>query len=164
MPSKRPPGGRGSIPDWRQEMKADIGEDPGRFLDRDLLTRPGQDADVSPGAALVRARIRGIDRLERIAAWRKVEHRLDRGPRKGVLDLLDEREEAVREEGERDLPGLTPRQRRQAAAAVAPDDPPEPTWTDREGGTRTSTRSRPRTFGGPDDAGDADAGAEEGTA
>lgn len=157
MPSKRPPGGRGSIPDWRQEMKADIGEDPGRFLDRDLLTRLGQDADVSPGAALVRARIRGIDRLERIAAWRKAEHRLDRGPRKGVLDLLDEREETLREQGERDRPDLTPRQRRQAAAAVAPDDPADPVWVDRENGTRASTRSRPRSFGGPDDA-------EEGTA
>lgn len=73
-----------------------IGEDPGRYLDRDL----------EGARELIEARIRGIDFLETARAWIAVERNLGRdpegGPRPEVLELLQEREAYLEEHGDRD--------------------------------------------------------------
>jgi hypothetical protein len=95
-----------------------IGEDPARWLDRDLLKRTCvrqqadqtasrqqvrliEDTDTSTPAKLLRARIRGIDKLSVLARWYEVENQLDRGPRDQVIALLDERKRDLKELGER---------------------------------------------------------------
>lgn len=61
-------------------LKERIGEDPARYLDVDSID------DLQ----LARARIRGIDFLATLRAWRAVERQL--GPWPKVLEWLDERE------------------------------------------------------------------------
>lgn len=67
----------------------DLGEDPARWLDRDVLS----DQDR---AEMIKALIRGMDTLERVRAWKAVERALGRGPadgpREGVMRLLEQRE------------------------------------------------------------------------
>ena len=74
----------------------EIGEDPARFLDRELVGV----GDSAP-AMLVKARIRGIRKLSTIRAWKAVERALGRGPddgpREGVMRLLRQREEFIEE-------------------------------------------------------------------
>jgi hypothetical protein len=79
------------------ELKADIGEDPARFLDRPFFSNG---AGSSP-LLLARARIRGIDSLATLRAWIAVERNLDRGPRDRIIDLLEERQATLEEIGER---------------------------------------------------------------
>ncbi|MFB6071120.1 MAG: hypothetical protein ABEJ76_08865 [Halanaeroarchaeum sp.] len=81
-----------------------IGEDPARYLDRDLLTPASDDVQDD----LFAARLSGIDRLEVIEAWIEVETRLQRGPRQHVLARLNQRKRYLEEHGERDLPGRSP--------------------------------------------------------
>lgn len=168
MPTKGSPASSDKVPEWRQRLKADLGEDPGRFLDRRLTSRPAcwtliddeeyggrsmerqVDTDVSTSGQLVIARIRGIDHLDRVRVWIAVERRLDRGPRDPIIELLEEREAELEAEGERELPGLTPAQRRQAAAAIATES--NAVFVDREGGTRNATFVRERQFDWSDDA------------
>ena len=80
-------------------LRERLGEDPARFLDRDLVG----DRDAQ---RMVRERIAGIDSLEVLSAWRAVERNLadhyDREPRQGVLDALDERGTWLDEHGDRD--------------------------------------------------------------
>lgn len=76
-----------------------LGEDPAKFLDRDLVgDRNAQ--------RMVRDRIAGIDSLEVVSAWQAVERHLadhyDREPRKGVVDALAERGQWLEEHGDRD--------------------------------------------------------------
>lgn len=75
------------------QLKDDVGEDPARFLDHDLVS--------SEWSAIVEFRIRGIDRLPVLRAWLAIERRLDRGPRDYVIDLLEERERFLQEHGDR---------------------------------------------------------------
>lgn len=100
------------------ERQDEIGEDPARWLDHDLLARSAvrqqvdsdsqfdqvslvEDTGVSTFGQLLRARIRGIDKLTVIRHWLEVEHDLDRGPRDTVVDLLQERADELKEIGER---------------------------------------------------------------
>jgi hypothetical protein len=88
-----------------------IGEDPARWLDRDLVGGdPGGGMDPRAWLAV---RVDGIDELAVVRAWQAVERRLakrdGREPRQAVLDLLDDREAALREQGERwDRPETDP--------------------------------------------------------
>ena len=105
-------------------LREDIGEDPARWLDRDLVTpecrkvqvsrdrsrspadvRLVPDRAVSSGEAFVRARIRGIDRIAVCRAWRAVERALGRGPdggpRERIIALLEQRERELEDIGER---------------------------------------------------------------
>lgn len=163
MPSEGSPASTSTVPEWRRRLRDDLGEDPGRFLDRDLLSRPAAyhrvaddhggvrmearpDTACSTAAALVEARIQGIDRRDRLSAWKAVERRLDRGPRKPVIELLEQRERELEELGERP-DRLDDQERRD----------PEPTesvveWPERDGGERSAMFSSDRVFGGPTEA------------
>jgi len=81
------------------KLQQRLGEDPAKFLDRDLVgDRNAQ--------RMVRDRISGIDSLEVLSVWRAVERKLathhDREPRQGVIDALDERGLWLEEHGDRD--------------------------------------------------------------
>ena len=108
----------GETPNWQAAMKADIGENPVHFLDRPLRV----DDSLPP---MIRDRIKGIDRLEVLRAYRAVERKLQRGEdiqtlpddvdpddldfykhdiepgRQPVLDALDDREQYLETYGER---------------------------------------------------------------
>lgn len=104
-----------------------IGEHPARYLDRKLMTG-AESGDAEPGE-FVRARIRGIDRLDVIGAWIGVERRLDRGPRPVVIRLLQERAQELEEIGERpDRLPFGPRKQREPtgedATWIGPDGEP----------------------------------------
>lgn len=123
MPSTTQAGSSDDRPDWRRRLEERIGEDPARWLDQDLLEPRMQriqrreredtydevtlvvDHDVAPPGEQVRALIQGMDRIERVEAWRAAERRLGRGedggPRSFVIDLLDERRAQLEEIGER---------------------------------------------------------------
>lgn len=73
-------GGRQRDRERFPRLKERIGEDPARYLDVDSID------DLQ----LARARIRGIDFLATLRAWRAVERQL--GPWPKVLEWLDERE------------------------------------------------------------------------
>ena len=75
-------------------VKADIGEDPARFLDYDLAENDGMRATAL-------ARIRGIDRIATVRAWIGVERALDRPTRERIIEALQEREAILGEIGER---------------------------------------------------------------
>lgn len=93
---------QGAVTDDRRErfpsLRDDLGEDPARFLDRPLF---GSNPQTSGEGVFIRARIRGIDEIAVLRAWRAIERRLERGPREKVLGLLDERESELDEIGER---------------------------------------------------------------
>lgn len=95
MPSKHRAADRETFPRLQEEL----GEDPARFLDQPLFD--GGDHTSSPGA-MMRARIRGIDHLATLRAWKAVERNLDRGPRDRVMELLEDREEYLQQHGDRD--------------------------------------------------------------
>jgi len=147
MPSEHSPAageGRQRFP----RLLEDIGEDPARFLDRDLFEhgqvrleerdvvawdesnqRVARDSDVSAPGRMLRDRIQGIDHLEVARAWRAVERALDRTPEGGrdvIIDALETRIAELEADGERDLPGLSPEEQRAQAAeafeAVAPKE------------------------------------------
>jgi len=138
----------------------EIGENPARWLDRDLIT-PGAvrqdieraadrsiqdvrlipDQNVSSGITFVESRIRGIDTIEAVRAWKAVERALGRGPdggpRDAVIELLDEREAELEEIGERPDrlehgPRLPPAWTTVESSA---------TWTDTEDGSRPTAAS-----------------------
>ena len=133
MPSERQPADRSDRPDRSEKydidaMIANIGEDPGRWLDRDLFghglrrledrepdfekgdQRLVRDSDVSAPGQMIRDRISGIDKTAVARAWIAVERRLPRTPDGGrdvVIGLLEDRIEELEEHGERNLPGLS---------------------------------------------------------
>ena len=105
---------RARYPDRADE----IGEDPARWLDKDLTARSMQrqqadetpsrqamrlveDTDTTTAGKIVRDRISGIDSLIVIKHWLEVESDLDRGPRDGVITLLQERADELKQIGER---------------------------------------------------------------
>ncbi|MFY4814577.1 hypothetical protein ACOJIV_18045 [Haloarcula sp. AONF1] len=100
------------------EIKAEIGEDPARWLDQNLLERTVvrqevdptsefgemrlvEDTDVSTPGQLVLSRIRGIDSLLVIRYWLEAEHDLERGPRDTIVDALQARADTLKRIGER---------------------------------------------------------------
>jgi len=126
MPSESQPAGSGAREQFPR-LRADLGEDPARWLDRDLfshgITRleardaPAyneasqhvvRDADVSAPGELIRDRISGIDKIAVARAWKAIERRLERTPEGGrdvVIGYLDDRIDELEADGERELPG-----------------------------------------------------------
>lgn len=102
-------------------LAEDIGEDPARYLDVDRID------DLE----LARARIRGVDFLATLRAWRAVERNLSERDvvsehhRQRVMEWLDEREAELEEIGERDDRLSETIERREAGDGdVEPDDGP----------------------------------------
>lgn len=96
---------RGGAPRDRERfpiLEEQIGEDPARFLDCDLLDEDDDRLE------LVAARIRGIRFTKVIRAWIAVERNLGRGhddrPRDLVIDLLEQREAAIEDSKWGDVP------------------------------------------------------------
>jgi hypothetical protein len=85
------------LPDWRRAIAADIGADPGRWLDRELVESGPRHTDQTLKRA-VHARIKGMRSLAVVEAWREVEHRIDRGPRDEILEWLDVKAAALEEQ------------------------------------------------------------------
>lgn len=86
-------------------IKADLGYNPARFLNHDLL-ETGDGGTTESNQMLVRAVIRGLGSVAAVRAWTVVERNLahqvdDREPRQPVLDWLAEREAEL--EGQGDL-------------------------------------------------------------
>jgi hypothetical protein len=84
---------RETFPDIADE----IGEDPARFLDNPLVV-PGESSPM----LLAKARIRGIADTDTIEAWIDVETSLDRGPRKKVIAMLNQRRAHLRDQADVD--------------------------------------------------------------
>jgi len=118
MPSEAQGGSTSSDRAEYPDRKQEIGEDPARWLDQDLLERTVvrqevdptsefgemrlvEDTDVSTPGQMILGRIRGIDSLLIIRHWMEVEHDLDRGPRDTIVDALQERADELKEIGER---------------------------------------------------------------
>jgi len=93
MPSESQPGSTVDREEFSR-LRSDIGEDPTRFLDHELVT----DQNLRE---LALARIRGIDEIATCRAWIAVERRLDRGSREVIIERLQERIETLEEIGER---------------------------------------------------------------
>jgi len=93
VPSESRPGSSVDREEYPR-LRSDIGEDPARFLDHELVT----DEDMR---RLVFARIRGIDTIATCRAWVAVERNLDRGPREKVIETLERRLDTLEQIGER---------------------------------------------------------------
>ncbi|MYL15686.1 hypothetical protein [Halorubrum distributum] len=105
------------VPNLNAEESARLGENPARFLVEEI------DIDTGAGTSgeLIVARIRGIATRELVNYWEGVERwlarREDREPRDDVLEALQERREELEEQGDGlAQAGLTPAERREAAA------------------------------------------------
>jgi len=109
------------VPAWRQAIAEETGEDPGRWLDRDLVEHGPNHTDRTMQRS-VHARIKGIRSRAVIDAWQTVEVRLARGPRQQVMAWLNQRDQQLKDREE-------PAQRvdRPPAAPAEPeaDDGPE---------------------------------------
>lgn len=131
-----------------EEIVESIGEDPGRWLDRDLFDhgqvrleerdvvewdqssqRVVRDSNVSAPGEMIRDRIAGIDELGVAASWMQVERQLERtldGGRDVVIQLLRDRIAELEAHGERDLDGRNAEELRElgveAYEAAAPKD------------------------------------------
>jgi hypothetical protein len=101
MPSEYSPADDHAVQPY-PDIEAAIDENPARFLDRDLLaaTPPGE----SSPKLLAEARIRGIDYVAVAEAYLHVELNLarDECPRSGIVGLLNERIQWLRDHGDRD--------------------------------------------------------------
>ncbi|WP_154018474.1 hypothetical protein [Halolamina rubra] len=128
MPSENQPAGSGRREQF-PGLRADLGEDPARWLDRDLFSHgvtrleardaPAyneasqhvvRDTDVSAPGELIRDRISGIDEIAVARAWKAIERRLERTPEGGrdvVIGYLEDRIDELEANGERQLPGLS---------------------------------------------------------
>ncbi|MDB2286674.1 hypothetical protein PM038_15670 [Halorubrum ezzemoulense] len=105
------------VPNLNAKESARLGENPARFLVEEI------DIDTGAGTTgeLIVARIRGIATRELVNYWEGVERwlarREDREPRDDVLEALQERREELEEEGGGlAQTGMTPAERRGAAA------------------------------------------------
>lgn len=122
-----------------------VGEDPSRFLDREILTRPAikrskrtddghrrvPDTNVGDPLEFIAARISGIDRLGVIGAWQAVEYDLirspgehwrDQGGREKILELLYDRAAELEANGGREE---QLKHRREIVLEDEPDDDSE---------------------------------------
>jgi len=140
VPSEFSPADRGDRDDRLYDVEAmvvNIGEDPARWLDRNLEHhgfacleqrefsawdeddwRLVPDEQVSKPLEMVKGRIDGIDEVAVARAWQAVERRLRSTPEGGrdiVIEALEERIAELEENGDRDLPGLSPEQQRERA-------------------------------------------------
>lgn len=75
-------------------VKAEIGEDPARWLDRPLL-QPSQIG--SDPAVFIQARINGIASVDVCRQWIEVERELERGPRTEVIQWLNQRMQTLKD-------------------------------------------------------------------
>lgn len=86
---------------WRRRLQEQIGEDPTRFLDRNLLENDG-------ARELAKARIDGIRFVEVVRAWiaaeRKLANEQERDPRAKVIEWLEDREIELRDSEYGDVP------------------------------------------------------------
>ena len=130
------------VPNLNAEESARLGENPARFLVEEI------DIDTGAGTSgeLIVARIRGIATRELVDYWEGVERwlarREDREPRDDVLDVLQERREELEEQGDGlAQAGMTPEERREAAAerdaesmaVLLDEDGEEVSWSRQEG-------------------------------
>ncbi|GAA0539821.1 hypothetical protein ABNG02_15610 [Halorubrum ejinorense] len=106
-----------TVPNLNAEESGRLGENPARFLVEEI------DIDTGAGTSgeLIFARIRGIATRGLVDYWEGVERwlarREGRAPREDVLDALQERREELEERGNGlDQAGMTPAERREAAA------------------------------------------------
>jgi hypothetical protein len=104
VPTEHSPASSSDRPAWRDRLAERLGEDPGRWLDRDLVGGdPGGDMD---SREWLRVRVDGLADQATVRAWIAAERRLGRGPdggpREAVLELLAERERELVEIGDRD--------------------------------------------------------------
>ena len=86
-------GNTGEVPN--PGLKADLGEDPERFLER----------SISYDGQMPIARIKGIDDLRVVRVWKRIEKDPDRAagePREQIMQLLEEREQFLVQHGERE--------------------------------------------------------------
>jgi hypothetical protein len=125
MPSEYSPADSGRGVQAFPRIVERIGENPARFLDRDLTTSTPE-GHAKP-SLMLEARIDGIDFVDVAIAYLAVETQLDREecPRSGVIDRLEARKEWLQDHGDR------PR-----GSRVAPEDVPS---TDRVGPGRVDT-------------------------
>lgn len=135
MPSDgQPHGDDGAQPQWRQNLADQLGEDPVRFLGL-----PDAERDALRPNSLLRARLRGIDRLETVRAWKAAERRLaterDREPRDTILRALEQVERRIFEHGERmdqrEIDDVAERSRE--AFRLVDIDKGDPTFVDENG-------------------------------
>ncbi|ELZ96038.1 hypothetical protein C440_05592 [Haloferax mucosum ATCC BAA-1512] len=75
-------------------IEADEGEDPARFLAEPLEP----DTGTGTSGQLALARIRGLETLGLVRAYRAVERTLHGGERQAIKDALDEREQELSNE------------------------------------------------------------------
>jgi len=78
-----------------ETIKAEIGEDPARWLDRPLL-QPSQMG--SDPAVFIQARIDGIRSVDVCRQWIEVERELERGPRTEVVQWLNQRMQTLKDD------------------------------------------------------------------
>ena len=114
------------------QIAQEIGEDPARFLDAPLLE---PDREGASPFLLAQARIHGIDRFDVLQAWITVEVALERGPRKQVIGLLNQRKSELDELGERPD--------RLGDSRLFNPDPPESVavWPENDDGQQSTTYS-----------------------
>lgn len=116
------------------DLEKIIGEDPARWLDRDLIDDP-------TARELVRSRIDALEDVNVCNVWVAAEKRLSRETRNGVLEWIDERREELAAEGRLDFGSWL---------EDAPKRDPEPTesvarWDrEKEGGGVEVTDGRDR--------------------
>ncbi|WP_018257646.1 hypothetical protein [Halomicrobium katesii] len=122
------------------KIRDDVGEDPARWLDWEIL-------GINDREQLVRTRIDSIDSLEAIRAWIGVERALGRGdgggPRKGIINALEQRERRLDEIGER--PNRL--QQRDGPRDLAPVECSYPDRDDIDAASDRRTYSPTRAFG-----------------
>jgi hypothetical protein len=126
------PAARESHPDYDNVVDA-IGENPARWLDRELVTS-------ETNREWVKSLVDGIRDPERLAAWRAVEKNLGRGrdggPRQRVLDWLDDRAAEIAGDGP---PPRRHGPRRPPASLATADDHDPFEWADRDDDRRGAT-------------------------
>jgi len=134
MPSEYSPADSGDGIQQFPHIVERIGENPARFLDRDVLgsTPSGE----SKPSLMLEARIRGIDYQLVVDAYIYVELNLDREecPRSGVLSMLKRRKEWLREHGDRPRGETTPHEAIPSTESVV-------VWDTEDGEQRTVARA-----------------------
>jgi hypothetical protein len=133
----------GRTPDRERfpEIAEEIGEDPARWLDRDLLeSTPGDQSEKW----FLRKRIDGIASLEVARKWAEVERELERGPRDPVLDMIKERVAYFNRHGT--LEELLEETDIEARRESTPSTSSETVWTDRPDGERNVNRPDPNRY------------------
>lgn len=136
----RPAGSAREYPPKIEEIAEQIGENPARYLDQNLV-ETGPSHTTSSGRPLFIARVRGIDYIGVANAWIIVERELakfrDREPRQRVIELLERRRDHLIENGERtDLSDEELQRRREELEGLQDDeDDVEVVWRHAECGT-----------------------------